>query len=515
MTLVARVIPPTPPQSTDGHPLPEEPYQGPGAYRAVCIDMQRPRGEINSGQDQEMRYGSPPFYTTPSFPRNMPPQSIMMSGAQVTTPPPASDEDIVPMGSPTVMTPSSSWSQAGSPSTRPKRAARRRRQRARRELSDSGIRLDGPISQLTESFHSTPIKDMDAWVARSAVERQNEVRKKNGKISRPMNSFMLYRSAYAERTKRLVGANNHQIVSKIAGQGWRLEPVEVRRKYEDLAKQERDNHAATHPEYKFSPNKATTTTSRRGNGSPTLTSGHAADEGGFSDMDSDLGSTTYHGSSYVHSRSQSFEEAYYDSSRDSSPFGPDSMMTPGYVHPSWQNTSHPSGLPVVQPSSLQGPETYGDMHYRPISPNQQDMGYGSSLAGLPGGAHHDLLQPQLAHPSQDLPMHDMDPRLLSNGGESSGVATMGVPSYSATPGACSTWVDETQPGFYAASSAPSMSPGTVSYAHPSMASAYLPSMQSLENRDPSWDMPRHESMADPTGAEFDLWCSAEPHSNNY
>ena len=51
MTLVARPIPPTPPQSTDGHPLPEEPDQVPGAYRRVCIDMQVPRGRINSGQE--------------------------------------------------------------------------------------------------------------------------------------------------------------------------------------------------------------------------------------------------------------------------------------------------------------------------------------------------------------------------------------------------------------------------------------------------------------------------------
>lgn len=51
MTLVARPIPPTPPQSTDGHPLPEEPYQGPGVYRPVGIDMQVPRHRINSGQE--------------------------------------------------------------------------------------------------------------------------------------------------------------------------------------------------------------------------------------------------------------------------------------------------------------------------------------------------------------------------------------------------------------------------------------------------------------------------------
>ncbi|KAJ5169517.1 High mobility group superfamily [Penicillium coprophilum] len=509
MTLVATTIPPTPPQSTDGRLLPEDSFEGPSMYQPTYNTIGMPGQENNSiqPQSQTMHYDSPPLYTTPSFPQNMPPQSIIMSGNQVTTPPPVSDESLIPMGSPTVMTPSSTWSRTSRNKT-PVKASKQRRNRNRRELSDPGIKLDGPISQLTEAFHSTPIKDMDAWVSRSAHERQNEVRKKNGKISRPMNSFMLYRSAYAERTKRLVGANNHQIVSKIAGMGWKLEPVEIRRKYEDLAKLERDNHAATHPDYKFSPNK-TPPANRRDGGSPTI-----VDEGFFSDMESDLGSSMGCGSSYIHSRSQSFEEAYYDSSRDSSPFGPDSMMTPGSTY-SWQNTSHPNGLPMLPPNSL-GHESYaGDMHYRPASPNQQDMGYGNSLAGLPGATHHELLQPQLTASSHGFPMHDMDPRLLSNGGESSGVATMAGPSYAANTGSFSTWVDETQSNFYAASSAPSMSPSTVSYTHPSMASAYLPSMQSLEGRDSSWDMPRHESMADPTGAEFELWCSAEPSSNNY
>lgn len=54
MTLVARPIPPTPPQSTDGHALPEESFQGPGAYRPVCINMQIPSDEINSGHPQEI-----------------------------------------------------------------------------------------------------------------------------------------------------------------------------------------------------------------------------------------------------------------------------------------------------------------------------------------------------------------------------------------------------------------------------------------------------------------------------
>lgn len=52
MTLVARPIPPTPPQSTDGHPLPEE-FGGPGVYRPAYDNMAMSDEEISTRQ-QEM-----------------------------------------------------------------------------------------------------------------------------------------------------------------------------------------------------------------------------------------------------------------------------------------------------------------------------------------------------------------------------------------------------------------------------------------------------------------------------
>lgn len=98
---------------------------------------------------------------------------------------------------------------------------------------------------------------MDAWVNRSAEVRRKEVEKRNGYVTRPMNSFMLYRSAYAERTKQWCLQNNHQVVSSVAGESWPLEPQEVRDQFNEWAKIERANHAAAHPEYKFSPSKST------------------------------------------------------------------------------------------------------------------------------------------------------------------------------------------------------------------------------------------------------------------
>ena len=119
------------------------------------------------------------------------------------------------------------------------------------------IDLPAPLSQLTENLHHVPIKDMEAWVNRPADVRRREAEKK-GKIARPMNSFMMYRSAYADRVKEWCAQNNHQFVSQISGLSWPREPPAVREKYELLALVERDNHQKAHPEYKFAPNKTQT-----------------------------------------------------------------------------------------------------------------------------------------------------------------------------------------------------------------------------------------------------------------
>ncbi|KAJ8116263.1 hypothetical protein OPT61_g2291 [Boeremia exigua] len=117
-------------------------------------------------------------------------------------------------------------------------------------------KLTAPLSVLTETLRHIPVKDMEAWVNRSADVRCKEAEKRNGYVTRPMNSFMLYRSAYAERAKAWCLQNNHQIVSSVAGESWPLEPPEVRDRFNEYAKIERINHQNAHPTYKFSPSKA-------------------------------------------------------------------------------------------------------------------------------------------------------------------------------------------------------------------------------------------------------------------
>ncbi|KAL8832522.1 MAG: hypothetical protein Q9191_000204 [Dirinaria sp. TL-2023a] len=116
--------------------------------------------------------------------------------------------------------------------------------------------IEAPLSVLTKDYENIPVKDMNAWVNRSAEVRQSEVEKRKGKITRPMNSFMLYRSAYAERTKVWCLQNNHQVVSSVSGESWPMEPREIRDLYTEYARIERDNHQKAHPGYKFSPSKA-------------------------------------------------------------------------------------------------------------------------------------------------------------------------------------------------------------------------------------------------------------------
>lgn len=134
-------------------------------------------------------------------------------------------------------------------------AARSKRDKKSKLDKSKTPKLTAPLSVLTKDM-DTPMKDMNAWVHRPAEERQKEVEKRNGYVTRPMNSFMLYRSAYAERTKAWCTQNNHQVVSSVSGESWPMEPQEVRDQFNEWAKIERANHAAAHPEYKFSPSKS-------------------------------------------------------------------------------------------------------------------------------------------------------------------------------------------------------------------------------------------------------------------
>lgn len=85
-----------------------------------------------------------------------------------------------------------------------------------------------------------------------------------------MNSFILYRYAYAERIAEYaasVGAGgvtikkkgckgaNHQNISKLAGESWRLETGEVRELFEGFARVEKEGHGRTWVGYRYVPGR--------------------------------------------------------------------------------------------------------------------------------------------------------------------------------------------------------------------------------------------------------------------
>lgn len=116
-------------------------------------------------------------------------------------------------------------------------------------------KLTDPLSILTRDMITPPVRDMEAFVSRSAETRRAETAARKGKVARPMNSFMLYRSAYSERTKEWCREKNHQIVSTVMGESWVLESDEVKDWFGELAKREREEHQRVFPDYKFKPGK--------------------------------------------------------------------------------------------------------------------------------------------------------------------------------------------------------------------------------------------------------------------
>jgi hypothetical protein len=101
--------------------------------------------------------------------------------------------------------------------------------------------LDAPLSQLAN--HVRP-KGMAMWVYRSTQTRLAEVADRGHKVTRPPNSFMLYRSDYAERIKFVLPHPNptQQAVSRLAAICWEDELPAVKTFYKELAAIEKHNH---------------------------------------------------------------------------------------------------------------------------------------------------------------------------------------------------------------------------------------------------------------------------------
>ena len=267
-----------------------------------------------------------------------------------------------------------------------------------------GPQIDQPLSLLTRDY-TVPVRDMAAWVNRPAEDRLKEAEKKNGYISRPMNSFMLYRSAYAERVKQFCKENNHQVVSQVTGASWPLEPESIRKEYERLSFLERDNHAAAHPDYKFAPNKAGKKRAR-------------ADDD--DDSDGEWGgstrtkrSRTAASSRYGDSRSNTgtpFDDRYYPASYSPAPahlqYNPSSYhhQYPGQIAPTYHQTGYPDFL---QPRISQYGPHVEDVRYDRYQQQMLPQREPPSVVGMPSMDHHALL----GSDTEGVGIGMVDPRL--------------------------------------------------------------------------------------------------------
>ncbi|XHG01369.1 hypothetical protein AWENTII_004753 [Aspergillus wentii] len=424
----------------------------------------------------------------------MPMQHPMVThGMQVNTPPPTSDDGMasgsLEPNSPEWASPRSRPSPLKTRVARPVKAKRRTGKATDRKAKP---KMSGPLSEITHHLTHVPVRDMEEWVRRPIEVRHQEVIKRNGKIARPMNSFMLYRSAYAERAKEWFSQNNHQVVSTAAGDSWKMEPREVREKYERLASIEKNNHLKAHPGYKFTPSKVDKEKRNRqslvGDDRPELS----------------VQDHTPASSPFFHNRGMSSDvDSSGWKSRDSTPFDIQDHGLPmgSYISSSWP-TSTPSSRSV--PGIMASPEPaahylHSSVHSGMVGHvedlglrkfDMQELQYASSnaLAGLPGAAHHDLLQ-QTSVAAPGTNGGQMDPQLLSIHPNEEGSPVFSQPQYMWPEG----------PNNYLPATAP-MEPGSVQYP---VSAAYQPGMQ---------PMVHHEAGLDASG-DFDQWIN--PHGNGY
>ncbi|RHZ74682.1 hypothetical protein CDV55_108317 [Aspergillus turcosus] len=492
------IQPPSPPQSPDGDPASEQMLnslycsQNPFVTSSLTCSAEAAYSEL---KPQAMTYGpssSPRFvshhheYSTPLSHQDSVGFPMLPFGIQVNTPPPAADDGVVPNeleGTPR-------WPSASklSPGKVRVRKAPRIRHRAKKASNrESKPKLPGPLSEITKHMKHVPLRDMDSWVNRSKEVRHEEVARKNGKVARPMNSFMLYRSAYAERTKEWFAHNNHQKVSEVAGGSWLIETPEIREKYELLANIEKANHLKAHPGYKFSPSKEKKKRSETDDDQLTVDGGEMTS--GSSPAFLHVGAA---GSSEVDSNGWA--------SRDSTPFDfPEHGLPTTYYGSSWQ-TSHPSKdmlspprpSPYLQQSmhqNLMGPPTE-DPRFRHVG--LQDIPFTSStaLAGLPGAAHHDLLQPQ-STPGTG-PDGQLDPQLLSLSNHSSQYAMYNQPHHPF-------WQETPPNNCYVPVASPL----------PSTYHVGPPIIQTLGDGRDTWDPANNETGLDASNGEFEHWINSQ------
>lgn len=303
-------------------------------------------------------------------------------------------------------------------SPKPKKPKREKGVKAEKKVA----KLDKPLSELTKDWTHVPVVDIEAYVNRSADVRRREVEegKNPGKVKRPMNSFMLYRKAYQNRTKDWCLQNNHQVVSQVCGDSWPLEPDEVKEQFTEWAKIERQNHQNAHPGYKFSPTKPGAVKNTKRKMSPDLMS----EESDLDDFEWQAGPSRRTKKQKHLSEPQMNQPVEYPTRRSAYAYSSrENSMEPNqgmYNRSSYQATNPGRPLPAqYNQSNLRAGEYYQtNTQQHPSMPGVQDviirksMTPGMQYVGLPGGQEsYDMMNTYPLYEGHG-PEHRLDPFLV-------------------------------------------------------------------------------------------------------
>ncbi|GAA5851539.1 hypothetical protein JCM9279_006888 [Rhodotorula babjevae] len=114
-----------------------------------------------------------------------------------------------------------------------------------------------PVSTALALYACHPVPSAPPVQATDATSKKKKHGRKfsDNHVPRPRNAFILFRShaVSTDLIPKSMGITDHKNISQVVGSVWRgLSPVE-RKKWEDLAAEEKRLHSARYPDYKYQP----------------------------------------------------------------------------------------------------------------------------------------------------------------------------------------------------------------------------------------------------------------------
>ncbi|GAA5936229.1 uncharacterized protein JCM15063_002750 [Sporobolomyces koalae] len=134
------------------------------------------------------------------------------------------------------------------------------------QLDSRVLSTASPGADPATALHlATPLRPGPPTVPAHAPAADLDAANKKDRPPRPMNAWLLFRTA---QVKRLQDANPAERraqgqLSKVIAELWKSAPPETKRAYEALAKEKKEEHARIYPDYRYAPRGKATKTRRR------------------------------------------------------------------------------------------------------------------------------------------------------------------------------------------------------------------------------------------------------------